>query len=191
MEAGIVYSVFYQVPCIEQSSSVQVLTVADQEIGVFRHVAQPTRLRLDFPRETGLILRFAGKSGNPFQTKQGNRPSCRHQEGRRGSAEAVLGTFVFSSSETGVSGKFWGRIKGSKYHFTFQDGTWDFPWDAVADRALIFRWWRNHIVFLQLPRDSWITTGNTGFLLCWPREVQSSIRVARESWGLHLSQCRT
>ena len=33
--------------------------------------------------------------------------------------------------------------------------------------------------------------GNTGFLLCWPREVQSSIRVARESWGLHLSQCRT
>ena len=38
-------------------------------------VAQPTRLRLDFPRETGLILRFAGKSGNPFQTKQGNRSS--------------------------------------------------------------------------------------------------------------------
>ena len=45
-------------------------------------------------RETGLILRFAGKSGNPFQTKQGNQPSCRHQEGRRGSAEAVLGTSV-------------------------------------------------------------------------------------------------
>ena len=46
----------------------------DQEIGVFRHVAQPTRLRLEFPRETGLILRFAGKSGksgNPFQTKEG------------------------------------------------------------------------------------------------------------------------
>ena len=27
--------------------------------------------------------------------------------------------------------------------------------------------------------------------MCWPSEVQSSIRVARESWGLHLSQCRT
>ena len=26
-------------------------------------------------------------------------------------------------------------------------------------------------------------TGNSGFLLCWPREDQSSIRVARESWG--------
>ena len=33
---------------------------------------------LEFPPETGLILRFAGKPGNPFQTKQGNRPSCRH-----------------------------------------------------------------------------------------------------------------
>ena len=40
----------------------------------------------------------------PFQTKQRNRPSCRHQEGRRGSAEAVLGTSMFFSSETGVSG---------------------------------------------------------------------------------------
>ena len=29
-----------------------------------------------------------------------------------------------------------------------------------------------------------ITTGNSGFLLCWPREVQSSIRVARESWEM-------
>ena len=84
-------------------------------------------IRLDFPRETGLILRFAGKSGNPFQTKQGNLPSCRHQERRRGSAEAVLGISMFYSSETGVSGKFWGRIKGPKYHFTLQDGTWDFP----------------------------------------------------------------
>ena len=35
-----------------------------------------------------------------------------------------------------------------------------------------------------------MTTGNSGFLLCWPREVQSSIRVARESWGLLSSHCR-
>ena len=84
-------------------------------------------------------LRCVEKVGNPLQTKQGNRPSCRHQEGRRGSAEAVLGTSMFSSSETGVSGKFGGRIKGAKYPFTLQDGTWDFPGDAIADRGLIFR----------------------------------------------------
>ena len=29
------------------------------------------RARLEFPRETGLILRCAGKAGNPFQTTQG------------------------------------------------------------------------------------------------------------------------
>ena len=30
--------------------------------------------------------------------------------------------------------------------------------------------------FLELQRDSRVTTGNSGCLLCWPREVQSSIR---------------
>ena len=39
--------------------------------------------RLEFPRETGLILRCAGKAGNPSQTTQGNRLSCRDQEGTR------------------------------------------------------------------------------------------------------------
>ena len=37
-------------------------------------VAVPLRThvaRLEFPRETGLILRCAGKAGNPFQTTQG------------------------------------------------------------------------------------------------------------------------
>ena len=46
---------------------------------------------LEFPPETGLILRCARKAGNPFQTKQGNRLSCRDQEGRRGSDEVVPG----------------------------------------------------------------------------------------------------
>ena len=81
---------------------------------------------LEFPRETGLILRCAGKIGNPFQTKQGNRLSCRDQEGRRSSNEVVPGTSVFPSSETGISGNFWGRIKGAKYRFARKDVTWDF-----------------------------------------------------------------
>ena len=51
--------------------------------------------RLEFPRETGLILRGAGKAGNPFQTTQGKRLSCRDQEGRRGSDEGVQGPSVF------------------------------------------------------------------------------------------------
>ena len=59
----------------------------------------------------------AGKAGNPFQTTQGNRLSCRDQEGRRSLNEVVLGTSVFPLSETGVLGDFWGCIKGAKYRF--------------------------------------------------------------------------
>ena len=45
--------------------------------------------RLEFPHETGLILRCAAKVMKPFQTKQRNRPSCGDQEGRSGSSKIV------------------------------------------------------------------------------------------------------
>ena len=92
---------------------------------------------LEFPHETGLILRCATKVMKPFQTKQRIRPSCGDQEGRSGSDEVLLGTSVCPSSETGMSGNFWGRIKRSKYHFTLQNGTWDFSWGAPAGKGLI------------------------------------------------------
>ena len=92
---------------------------------------------LEFPRQTGVILRCAGKAGNPFQTKQGNRLSCRDQEGRRGSDEVVMGPSVFPSREPGMSGNFWGRIKGGMYRFALQHRTWVFPGDAVAGNGLI------------------------------------------------------
>ena len=92
---------------------------------------------LEFPHETGLILRCAAKVMKPFQTKQRNRPSCGDQEGRSGSDEVLLGTSVFPSSETGMSGNFWGRITRSKYRFALQIGTWDFSWGAPAGKGLI------------------------------------------------------
>ena len=83
--------------------------------------------RLEFPRETGLILRCAGKAGNPFQTTQGNRLACRDQEGRKGSEEAVPGPSVFPSLDPGVSGDFGGRRKAFRDRFALQGGTGDFP----------------------------------------------------------------
>ena len=83
--------------------------------------------RLEFSRETGLILRCAGKAGNPFQTTQVNRLSCGDQEGRKGSEEVVPGALVFHSREPGVSGNFCGRMKGVRCRFALQGGTWDFP----------------------------------------------------------------
>ena len=95
-------------------------------MGVFRKAARLMRLPLKFQGETGLLLRCDGNVGFPFQKKQGNRPSCRDQEGRRGSDEVVPGTSVFLSSETGMLGNFLGCIKVVKYRFEFQEGTWDF-----------------------------------------------------------------
>ena len=51
----------------------------------------------------------------------------------------VPGNSVFPSNETGVSGNIWGRIKGAKYRFALQNGTWDFPGDAVGGKGLILR----------------------------------------------------
>ena len=65
------------------------LSSGDRGIGVLRNVKASTRPRLECRRETGLILRCDRKLGKPFQTKQGSRPSCRDQEGRRGSEEVV------------------------------------------------------------------------------------------------------
>ena len=88
----------------------------------------PTHVaRLEFPRETGLILRFAGKAGNPFQTTQGNRLSCRDQEGRRGSEEAVPEPSVFPSGDPACRGTFGGRRKAVRDRFALQGGTGDFP----------------------------------------------------------------
>ena len=41
-----------------------------------------------------------------------------------------------------------------------------------------------HLAMTGEPRGfSRVTTGNSGCLLCWPRQVQSSTRVAKESWA--------
>ena len=102
---------------------VRFLSRVDREFGIFQHVAPTMRLLFEFPHETGLIRRFAGNVGTPLQTKHGSRPSCRNQERRRGSDEVVPGTSMFPSSKTGISGNFWGRIKGAKYRIALQDGT--------------------------------------------------------------------
>ena len=100
------------------------------------------------------------------------------------------GTSVFLSRETGMSGNFVGLIKAAKYPFDFQDGTWAFSGDAVAGKGFIFRSWGNHVVFLELRWDSRFTTGNSGCLWCWTREVQSFIRGGRENWRLLSCHCR-
>ena len=110
----------------ERCPGIGFLSRGDREIGVLRNVEAPRRPRLECRREPGLILRRDRKVRNPFQTKQGSRPSCPDQEGRKGSEEGCPKTSVFLSRETGISGNFVGRIKGAKCPFDLQFLTWDF-----------------------------------------------------------------
>ena len=75
------------------------LSRGDREIGVLWNVEAPTRPRLECLRETGLILRCDRKVGNPFQTKQGSRPSRPDQEGRKGSEIPGQGTKIPRDAE--------------------------------------------------------------------------------------------
>ena len=54
---------------------------------------------------------------------------------------------------------------------------------GVEGKGLMLRRRWNHVVFLELWRDSRVMMGISGFLLCWPWEAQSSPRVARECSG--------
>ena len=146
--------------------------------------------RLGFPRETGLVLKCAGKAGNPFQTTQGNRLSCLDQEGRRGSDKAVPGLSVLPSREPGMSGNIGGSQEGCQGPFRPSGRNRGLPLRRRRGQGLILPRGENHVVILELRRDSRVTTGISGFLLGWPWEAQSSPRVVRESWGLRSGHCR-
>ena len=88
-------------------------------------MAPPTRLRLELPHETGLILRCARKVGNPLQTEKGSRPSCRNQERRRGSDEVVPGPSVVPSRHPACRRTFAvsSRVSSTVSHLRTEHGT--------------------------------------------------------------------
>ena len=101
----------------ERCFGIGFLSRGDREVGVLRNVEAPTRPRLECRRETGLILRFDSKVGNPFQTKQGNRPSCPDQEGRRGSEEVVPENFRVPPEGDRNDWNLCGSHQGSQVRF--------------------------------------------------------------------------
>ena len=166
------------------------LSRGDREIRVLRNVEAPTMPRLECLRETGLILRCDRKVGNPFQTKQGIRPSCRDQEGRRGSEEVVPENLGVPLEVDRDVGEFCGSNQRCQVPFLPPISIVGLLLRRCSGKGIHLAMTGNHVVFLELRRDSRVSTGNSGCLLCWPRQVKSSIRVAKESWGLLSSECR-
>ena len=96
---------------------------ADREIGVFLHVAPPTSLRLEFPSETGLILRCAGNVGTPCRQSRGIDPPVAIRWGEGAQMRWCREPRCSPPVRPVCRGTFWGRIKGAKYRIALQDGT--------------------------------------------------------------------
>ena len=81
----------------------------------------------------------AGKAGNPFQTTQGNRLSCRDQEGRRGSAPELNDLGV--PPHCGLLGPFcWGR--GADYcGYTDVTGPQPVGFKILPSAEAAGHWW--------------------------------------------------
>ena len=64
------------------------------EIGVFQHVAPPTRPRLEISHESGFILRCTVNVGNPFKSKHGQdivrKGNIWHQDFSAGRQKALV-----------------------------------------------------------------------------------------------------
>ena len=95
---------------------------------------------LEFQGETSLLLRADGNVGISFPTKQGNQSSSQLEE-RENTALLELWRETQGSSlvETGISGTFLSCIKGVKYLFAFQEGTWGFSQDIALEKSLVSR----------------------------------------------------
>src|SRR5574340_267956 len=101
----------------ERCPGIGFLSRGDREMGVLRNVEAPRRPRLECRRETGLNPRCDRKVGNPFQTKQGSRPSCRVRRVEGAQRKWCRKTSVFLSKETGMPGNFVGAHQGCQGPF--------------------------------------------------------------------------
>ena len=89
--------------------------------------------------------------------------------------DAVPGPSVLPSREPGVSGDIWGSQEGCQGPFRPSARNRGLPLRRRGGQGPHFAKRSYHVVFLEVRRDSRVTTGISGFLLCWAGEVQSSI----------------
>ena len=78
---------------------------------------------------------------------------------------------------TGISVVFLSCIKGVKYTFAFQEGTWYSSLDTTLEKGLISHRGGNLLVFLELQREAWgssqVVKGTSWTCFCCLREVRS------------------
>ena len=86
----------------------------------------------------------------------------------------------------GMSGNFLSFIKGVEYRFEFQEGMWDFSWDAAVGKGLISRLGENPLVSLKAWWEVWgsyqVVTWTSGSRSYYLREVRSHFELWWAPW---------
>ena len=83
--------------------------------------------RLEFPRETGLILRCAGKAGNPFQSTRGIASPVAIRRGEGAQRKRCRDPRCSPRGNPAFWGTFGGRMKAGRILSPLQGGRGDFP----------------------------------------------------------------
>ena len=101
------------------------LSRADREIGVFRKVAPPRRPRLEFPRETRLIVRCDGEVGTPSRQSRGMDPSVEIRRGAGAQMKWCREPRCSSRVRPKCRGTFWvaSRVPSTVSTFKTERGT--------------------------------------------------------------------
>ena len=108
------------------------------------------------------------------------------EQGLRGSGAGNLGVPL---EEDRYVGELFGSHQGCQVRFPPSRRNVGLLLRRCSGKGLHLTMTGEPRVFSRIAVGSRVTTGNSGCLLCWPREVQSSIRVAKESWVLLSSHC--
>ena len=100
---------------------------ADREIGVIRHVAPPTWLVSNFLVRPASSSGAPGRPGTPSRQRRGIYSPVVIRRGEGAQRKRCRDPRCSPRGNPACRGTCRGRMKGVRYHFALQDGTWDFP----------------------------------------------------------------
>ena len=130
------------------------------------------------------------RSGTPSRQSRGVDPPVQIRRVEGAQRKWCRKTSVFLSREPGMPGNFVGAHQGCQVPFRPPIPNVGLLLRRCSGKGLHLAMTGEPRGFSRVAAGFSSTTGNSGCLLCWPREVQSSVRVAKESWGLLSSDCR-
>ena len=122
-----------------------------------------------------------GTSGFLSRQSRGIDPHLEMRRGKGAQIEVCQENRCSAWVGMGMSGNFLSFIKGVEYRSEFQEGMWDFSWDAAVGKGLILRLGENPLVFLEAWREVWgsyqVATWTSGSCSYYLREVRSHFEL--------------